>query len=165
MASRPTVSPRTKSPWVWSRASTTRSESSSAAPTVCATRSTSDSKYSPPSCILRNHHLIPTETPEDPEKKTRPLRVLILSHYFWPEPIPKPRELAEALHEEGHTVEVVTGFPNYPGGALYPGYRLSLLSREEISGIAVRRTYMYPDHGKSLVGRLLNYASFMISGI
>lgn len=99
------------------------------------------------------------------EKKTRPLRVLILSHYFWPEPIPKPRELAEALREEGHTVEVVTGFPNYPGGALYPGYRLSLLSREEISGIAVRRTYMYPDHGKSLVGRLLNYASFMISGI
>ncbi len=93
------------------------------------------------------------------------MRVLILSHYFWPEPIPKPRELAEALRAEGHSVEVVTGFPNYPEGTLYPGYNLSLFSREDIAGIAVRRTYMYPDHGKSLVGRLLNYASFMISGI
>lgn len=94
-----------------------------------------------------------------------PLRVLILSHYFWPEPIPKPRELAEALREEGHTVEVVTGFPNYPGGTLYPGYRLRMLSLEKIAGVAIRRTYMYPDHGKSKFGRLLNYASFMISGV
>lgn len=97
--------------------------------------------------------------------KSRPLRVLILSHYFWPEPIPKPRELAEALQAEGHRVEVVTGFPNYPEGRLYAGYSLRLLRREEIAGVLVRRTYMHPDHGKGLVGRLLNYLSFMISGI
>lgn len=91
--------------------------------------------------------------------------MLVLSHYFWPEPIPKPRELAEALRAGGHQVEVVTGFPNYPEGRLYPGHRLKILSREEIGGITVRRTYMIPDHGKGLAGRLLNYGSFMISGI
>lgn len=99
------------------------------------------------------------------EPSINPLRVLILSHYFWPEPIPKPRELAEALREAGHAVEVITGFPNYPEGTLYPGYKVRLLSHEQVAGVRVRRMYMHPDHGRSLVGRLLNYASFMISGI
>ena len=49
------------------------------------------------------------------------MKILILSHYFWPEPIPKPLELAAALRDDGNTVEVVTGFPNYPSGELYSG--------------------------------------------
>jgi colanic acid biosynthesis glycosyl transferase WcaI len=90
---------------------------------------------------------------------------LVLSHYFWPEPIPKPLGLAEALRDEGETVEVLTGFPNYPDGKLYPGYGLRLVRHETIAGIHVRRTFMYPDHGRSLVGRMINYASFMLSAI
>ena len=93
------------------------------------------------------------------------MRILILSHYFWPEPIPKPLELARALRDEGHTVEVVTGFPNYPGGTLYPGFRLRFLQRDTVFDIPVRRAFMYPDHGTSLIGRMLNYSSFMLSGI
>ena len=93
------------------------------------------------------------------------MKVLVLSHYFWPEPIPKPLELAQALREEGHAVHAVTGFPNYPDGTLYPGFALRLVRRDVVAGIPVIRTFMYPSHGTSLFGRMLNYASFMVSSV
>ena len=91
------------------------------------------------------------------------MRILILSQYYDPEPVPKPAELAEALTERGHEVAVVTGFPNYPAGKLYDGFRLGTIKRGEINGIPVTRTFEYPYHGKRVLGRLLNYFSFMIS--
>ena len=93
------------------------------------------------------------------------MKILVLSHYFTPEPITKPLEIAEALRDAGHSVHVVTGFPNYPDGKLYPGYPLRLFRRDTIAGIPVIRTWVYPSHGSSRVGRLLNYASFMLSSI
>ena len=93
------------------------------------------------------------------------MRILVLSQYFWPEPIPKPLELAQALRDEGHTVQVVTGFPNYPDGNLYPGVRLRPFRHDTVSGIPVLRVFMYPSHGTSRLGRMLNYGSFMVSSI
>ena len=93
------------------------------------------------------------------------MRVLILSQYYAPEPVPKPSELAEALVRRGHTVSVLTGLPNYPSGNLYPGFRLRPLARETVDGIRVVRSYEYPYHGTRAIGRMLNYASFMISAV
>ena len=39
------------------------------------------------------------------------MRVLILSQYYKPEPIPNPSDLTEYLLEKGHAASVVTGFP------------------------------------------------------
>jgi colanic acid biosynthesis glycosyl transferase WcaI len=91
------------------------------------------------------------------------MRVLILSQYYAPEPIPKPVELAESLVARGHEVTVVTGFPNYPSGDLYPGYRLGLMRREVIGGVPVIRTFEYPYHGLNAIGRAANYLSFAAS--
>src|SRR5713226_7062913 len=91
------------------------------------------------------------------------MRVLILSQYYNPEPIPKAAELADALRRRGHEVIVVTGFPNYPAGVLYPGYRLRFLKREEVDGIPVTRAYEYPYHGRSVIRRMMNYGSFVLS--
>jgi colanic acid biosynthesis glycosyl transferase WcaI len=93
------------------------------------------------------------------------MRVLILSHYCEPEPIPKPMEMAQELRKKGHETSVLTGFPNYPSGKLYPNYRLGAVKREEIGGIHVTRSFMFPYHGKSVFGRLVNYVSFMISAV
>jgi len=93
------------------------------------------------------------------------MRVLILSQYYKPEPVPKPGELAEELKRCGHDVTVLTGFPNYPTGRLYPGTCLRLLQREEIDGIRVTRTFEFPYHGRRVMGRCLNYGSFMASAI
>ena len=91
------------------------------------------------------------------------MRVLILSQYYAPEPVPKPSELAAALARRGHEVSVLTGFPNYPSGQLYTGFRLRPLARDTVEGIPVVRAYEYPYHGVRALGRMLNYASFMIS--
>jgi len=91
------------------------------------------------------------------------MRVLILSQNYDPEPIPKPSDLAKELKSRGHSVHVVTGFPHYPQGKLYPGYKLALLKKECLDGINVTRTFEIPYHGKSAIGRIINYASFMLT--
>jgi putative colanic acid biosynthesis glycosyltransferase WcaI len=93
------------------------------------------------------------------------MRVLILSQYYWPEPIPKPQELARALRRMGDQVTVITGFPDYPSGRLYDGYKLALMRKEVIDGIDVIRTFEYPYHGTRAVGRFANYLSFMMSAL
>lgn len=93
------------------------------------------------------------------------MRVLILSQYFEPEPIPKPVELARELRNRGHEVSVLTGFPNYPSGKLYPGFRLGAMKHEKTEGIPVTRSLMFPYHGRRVIGRLLNYTSFMTSAV
>ncbi len=59
----------------------------------------------------------------------RPQRVLVVSQYYDPEPLPKAGELARALQARGHDVRVVTTLPTYPAGRLYPGHRLRLRER------------------------------------
>jgi len=55
------------------------------------------------------------------------MRILLLSQWFNPEPAFKGLAFARELVRRGHEVEVLTGFPNYPGGKLYDGYRVRLL--------------------------------------
>jgi colanic acid biosynthesis glycosyl transferase WcaI len=73
------------------------------------------------------------------------------------------QELAQALTGRGHQVTVLTGFPNYPSGELYPRYRLRCWQREILSGIPVVRVPLYPDHSRSGLRRALNYLSFAVS--
>ena len=58
---------------------------------------------------------------------------------------------------------MLTGFPNYPSGQLYPGYQLRLLQRETIAGVPVVRVPLYPEHSLSGFKRALNYLSFAAS--
>jgi colanic acid biosynthesis glycosyl transferase WcaI len=88
------------------------------------------------------------------------MKILMLTQWFQPEPTFKGLPLARALRDRGHEVEVLTGFPNYPGGKVYPGYRVRPWSRETIDGIRVNRVALYPSHNKSAARRMLNYASF-----
>lgn len=91
------------------------------------------------------------------------MRILLLSQWFDPEPTFKGLIFAQELVRRGHQVEVLTGFPNYPEGKLYPGYRLRLWQRECLDGISILRVPLYPSHTKSSLGRILNYLSFAIS--
>lgn len=91
------------------------------------------------------------------------MRILILSQWFDPEPFFKGLPFAKALVEKGHDVQVLTGFPNYPGGKLYPGYKVKLFQREKMDGIPVVRVALYPSHDRSSIRRIFNYVSFAIS--
>ncbi len=91
------------------------------------------------------------------------MRILILSQWFDPEPFFKGLPFAKALKDLGHDVQVLTGFPNYPGGKVYPPYRVRLFQREVMDGIPVNRVALYPSHDRSSFKRILNYASFALT--
>ena len=96
------------------------------------------------------------------------MHFLILTQYYPPEvgaPQVRLSEMAAALQREGHLVTIVTAFPNYPRGEIYPGYEGRWLMREEIDGVPVIRTWIYPTSGRSVVKRLLSYFSFTFSSL
>jgi len=88
------------------------------------------------------------------------VKILLLSQWFEPEPPLKGLDFAKELAARGHQIEVLTGFPNYPGGRIYPGYRVSVRRREMMDGIPVTRVALYPSHDRSGLRRALNYLSF-----
>lgn len=91
------------------------------------------------------------------------MRILFLTQWFQPEPFFKGLPFVKALRDRGHEVEVLTGFPNYPGGKVYPGYCVRFYQRETMDGIPVHRVALYPSHDKSASRRILNYLSFSLS--
>jgi glycosyltransferase involved in cell wall biosynthesis len=87
----------------------------------------------------------------------------MLTQWWDPEPFYKGIPFAKELIKLGHKVEILTGFPNYPGGKIYDGYRIRFLHRETMDGIPVTRVALYPSHDKSSIKRMLNYFSFVVS--
>ena len=94
-----------------------------------------------------------------------PCKVLLLTQWFDPEPTIKGLPFARELVRLGFEVEVLTGFPNYPHGKLYPGYQQRWLQRETIDGVRIRRVPLYPSHDQSALRRVLNYASFAVTSL
>lgn len=93
----------------------------------------------------------------------RKTRVLLLTQWFDPEPTFKGLLFARELVKRGFEVEVLTGFPNYPGGKVYPGYRIRPIQRELMHGVSITRVALYPSHSRSGIGRFFNYTTFALS--
>ena len=91
------------------------------------------------------------------------MRVLLLSQLYPPEPATPRHSLAQSLVERGHSVTAVTGFPNYPLGRIYPGYRQRMWAWDEIGGARVLRLPLFPDHSRSALRRAWCYSSFALS--
>ena len=91
------------------------------------------------------------------------MKILIISQWYDPEPTFKGQLFAEELVRRGHDVQVLTGFPNYPTGTLYPGWTMRPFQREVVRGVRVLRVPLYPSHDSSARNRVLNYASFALS--
>jgi glycosyltransferase involved in cell wall biosynthesis len=74
-------------------------------------------------------------------------------------------EYAQALRERGHDITVLTGFPNYPDGEIYAGYKNAFLNREEVGGVAVYRTLTLPNPRKRFLFRLAGYSVLALSNL
>lgn len=96
-------------------------------------------------------------------RTTTSARVLYLSQLFDPEPTFKGSDFVTGLQGHGFEVEVVTGFPNYPGGKVYDGYRIRPMARDRIAGADVTRLAVYPSHDRSALRRMATYFSFMLT--
>lgn len=94
------------------------------------------------------------------------MRILIITQYFPPEvgaPQNRLSELAIRLKSFGHEILVLTAMPNYPNGIIHDKYRGSFYIKDEFENLDVVRSYIYATRSKSLVKRLWNYFSFVIS--
>jgi len=94
------------------------------------------------------------------------MRILYLSQYFPPEmgaPAARVHELSREWAALGHSVTVLTGFPNHPTGTIPPEYRGHLFRRELVDGVHVVRTPIYAAANKGVVRRAANYLSYAAS--
>lgn len=96
------------------------------------------------------------------------MRLRILTHYFPPEvgaPQMRLSALAHGLARAGHEVTVHTGFPNYPDGAIKPPYRNRPLRIEQVDGVRVMRSWVYPAPNRGFGRRLANHASLATAAL
>lgn len=71
-----------------------------------------------------------------------------------------PGTIARSLVRQGHDVDVLTGFPNYPSGTIHDGYAIRPYKRETLDGVTVHRAALFPSHDTHPVRRAANYLSF-----
>lgn len=93
------------------------------------------------------------------------MKLTILTQYYPPEigaPQRRLSSLARHFVRAGHEVRVLTAMPNYPRGAIYPGYG-GAARRETIDGVPVLRTWIVPTQRTNYAHRLANYFSFVAS--
>lgn len=94
----------------------------------------------------------------------RHLRILVVTQYFWPESF-RINDLVQAWTAQGHHVTVIAGLPNYPAGRLFRGYSWRGPFVETWSGASVRRVPIVTRGPRRGVRLVINYLSFVISGV
>lgn len=87
--------------------------------------------------------------------------ILIYSQYFYPEQF-RINDICLELVKRGYRVSVVTGIPNYPDGVFYEGYSWREKRQETWNGIEIYRMPIFA-RGKSKIGLILNYSSFVVA--
>lgn len=70
------------------------------------------------------------------------------------------KELADSLAEAGHEVDVLTGYPNWPGGKCFPGYSASRFSYEKMGKLNIYRIPFRAAPNGTFLQRVLDFKSF-----
>lgn len=89
------------------------------------------------------------------------MKILVICQYYSPEPF-KVADVCEALVSEGHEVDVVTSFPNYPMGEIYEGYKDGAHRDEILNGVNVHRVFTI-GRRSGFVHRILNYYAYCLA--
>jgi len=89
------------------------------------------------------------------------MKILVVCQYYYPEQF-RINDICEQLVEDGHSVTVLTGLPNYPNGDVPKEYRRGRKRKEVVKGVNVIRSFEI-GRKNGVVGMALNYASYMLS--
>lgn len=93
------------------------------------------------------------------------MKILLVSQYFWPESF-IINDLVRSLVNQGHTVQIVTGKPNYPEGKIFQGYTAEGCVNELFEHhVPVHRVPLRPRGAGGAKNLLLNYLTFVLSGL
>ena len=99
-----------------------------------------------------------------PECAKEQMNILLFSQYFWPENF-RINDVVQDLLKEQISVEVVTAQPNYPQGKVYAGYSAWKVSEEKFEEAVIHRLPIVARGTGSAVRLILNYLSFVLSGL
>lgn len=94
------------------------------------------------------------------------MRILFLTDNFPPEvnaPANRTYEHCKEWVKQGADITVITCFPNFPKGKVYPGFKNKLYQKETMDGIKVIRVWTYITANEGFVKRILDYISFAIA--
>jgi colanic acid biosynthesis glycosyl transferase WcaI len=95
------------------------------------------------------------------------MRLLDICHVYPPEHAPagvQAGEFAEDMSRAGHEVTVLTGWPNHPGGILYPGWRMRFREWVRTDGSFNLVRCGHSIHPRTrMAWRLWYYLSFAVS--
>lgn len=89
------------------------------------------------------------------------MKILAICQYYYPEPF-RVADTCEALVEQGHEVDVVTSFPNYPMGKIYDGYKNGEHKDEVVNGVNVHRVFTI-GRKTGVLYRFINYFTYSIA--
>ena len=93
------------------------------------------------------------------------MRLLLVTQYFWPEQFIL-NDLVRCIARKGHSVTVVTGKPNYPGGEVFQGYSEAGVQVESYpDGVELMRVPLRPRRSGGARNLFLNFVSFVCSGL
>jgi len=91
------------------------------------------------------------------------MKFLFISDNFPPEvnaPATRTWEHCREWVKKGIDVTVLTCFPNFPEGKLFPGYKHRLFLNEYMEGVHVIRVITYITANKGFLRRTIDYISF-----
>ncbi|HRC16530.1 MAG TPA: glycosyltransferase family 4 protein, partial [Bacteroidia bacterium] len=94
------------------------------------------------------------------------MKFTILTQYYPPEtgaPQNRLSDLALQLKNAGHDVTILTAMPNYPQNEIHANYKGRYFISESLNGISILRSWIYVGKSRSVIPRLFNYFSFVIS--
>lgn len=93
------------------------------------------------------------------------MKIGILTQWFEPEPAKIPTSLSQYLVDKGHDVKVLTGFPNYPAGKIYQGYRQSWKHEDLTAGVPTLRVPQYISHDSDGLHRMMSFLTFAVMAL
>lgn len=89
------------------------------------------------------------------------MKILIVGQYFFPDNF-RINEISQALVKQGHSIDILTGLPDYSTGKIPKEYKSLKKRIEIINGATVFRVPIIARR-KGILFRSLNYLSFLIN--
>ena len=90
--------------------------------------------------------------------------ILLIAHNYWPENFPI-NKISNKILEKNFNIEVLTGKPNYPKGKIFKNYKILDFRKDNFNEIRIHRVPIFPRGNGNSFNLILNYLSFVFSGI
>ena len=92
------------------------------------------------------------------------MKVLIVSQYFWPEYF-RVNDLVTELKKKDVEIEILTSYPNYPGGKVFEEFKKNPKKYSNFQGCKIYRVPQIARGKGTLTKLFLNYLSFVFSSL